>query len=127
MSDITDLIENKLEEKISAGKTRFDSVENNIDSALADVEPLVKDQLSKFGGDLKSYNSKFQNAMDTFNFPTNEPLPEVTNDIILYIYYLGLGMSGGVLLILLFYILGLFYGMCGNTPSETYSGDCCDR
>ena len=30
----------------------------------------------------------------------------------------GLGMSGGVLLILLFYILGLFYGMCGSTPSE---------
>ena len=39
----------------------------------------------------------------------------------------GLGMSGGVLLILLFYILGLFYGMCGNTPSEVYTGDCCDR
>ena len=40
---------------------------------------------------------------------------------------LGLGMSGGVLLILLFYILGLFYGMCGSTPSDVYSGECCDR
>lgn len=39
----------------------------------------------------------------------------------------GLGMSGAVLLILLFYILGLFYGMCGSTPSEVYTGECCDR
>ena len=54
-------------------------------------------------------------------------------------------MSGAVLLILMFYILGLFYGMCGSTPSEVrkqdlkifdgnlqkylqvYTGDCCDR
>ena len=27
-------------------------------------------------------------------------------------------MSGAVLLILMFYILGLFYGMCGSAPSE---------
>jgi len=127
LSDINDLIENRIEEKVSAGKSKFDSVDNNIDSALADVEPLVKDELGKFGGDLKSYNSKFQSAMRDLNFPTAEPLPEITDDIVKYIYYLGLGMSGGVLLILLFYILGLFYGMCGNTPSETYTGDCCDR
>lgn len=127
LSDITDLIENGLEEQVEVGKSRFDSVEQNIDQALADVEPLVRDELRKFGGDLKSYNNKFQSSMNNLNFPTTEPIPSVTSDVFQYIYYLGLGMSGGVLLILLFYILGLFYGMCGNTPSEVYTGDCCDR
>ena len=44
-----------------------------------------------------------------------------------YLYYLGLAMGGAVLLILLFYAVGLFYGMCGNTPHDMYTGDCCDR
>ena len=44
-----------------------------------------------------------------------------------YLYYLGLGMGGGVLLILIFYVVGLFYGLCGNTPHDLYTGDCCDR
>ena len=93
LSDINDLIENRIEEKVSAGKSKFDSVDNNIDSALADVEPLVKDELGKFGGDLKSYNSKFQSAMRDLNFPTAEPLPEITDDIVKYIYYLGINLQ----------------------------------
>ena len=93
LSDINDLIENRIEEKVSAGKSKFDSVDNNIHSALADVEPLVKDELGKFGGDLKSYNSKFQSAMRDLNFPTAEPLPEITDDIVKYIYYLGIKSS----------------------------------
>ena len=68
-------------------------MDNNIDSALADVEPLVKNELGKFGGDLKSYNSKFQSAMRDLNFPTAEPLPEITDDIVKYIYYLGINLQ----------------------------------
>ena len=89
LSDITDLIENGLEEQVEVGKSRFDSVEQNIDQALADVEPLVRDELRKFGGDLKSYNNKFQSSMNNLNFPTTEPIPSVTSDVFQYIYYLG--------------------------------------
>ena len=36
-------------------------------------------------------------------------------------------MGGGVLLVLIFYVAGLFYGLCGNSPHDMYTGDCCDR
>ena len=129
LTDISDLIENGIVEKVSRGLDSFNSVEDNINGALADVEPLVKAELRKFGGDLASYNSKFQTTInDNFVVPgTGEIIPELSGEIFQYIYYTGLGMGGAVLLILIFYILGLFYGMCGNTPSDMYSGDCCDR
>ena len=129
LTDISDLIENQIEEKVADGMVSFDSVNNNIDGALADVEPLVKAELQKFGADLKSYNNRFQSSINTnFVVPgSKEIIPEMSNEIFQYVYYVGLGMSGGVLLILMFYILGLFYGMCGNTPNDMYSGDCCDR
>ena len=54
-------------------------------------------------------------------------LSSVTELADTYLYYLGLGMGGGVLLVLIFYVAGLFYGLCGNSPHDMYTGDCCDR
>ena len=56
-------IENRLEEKVSAGKRNFDKIEENIRAALGDVRPQVERELGKFGGDLKGYNRKLQEAV----------------------------------------------------------------
>ena len=63
LDDISQLIENRLEEKVSAGRRNFDRIEENIRAALGDVRPLVERELSKFGGDLKGYNRKLQEAV----------------------------------------------------------------
>ena len=63
LADISQVIENRLEEKVSAGKRNFDKIEEKIRAALGDVRPLVKSELSKFGGDLTSYNRKLQEAL----------------------------------------------------------------
>ena len=89
MSDITDLIENRLEERIAVGKERFDAIETNIDEALAEVKPLVQAELSKFGGDLTSYNNKFRAGIRNLELPSPEPMPELANDVFQYIYYTG--------------------------------------
>ena len=89
MSDITDLIENRLEERIAVGKERFDAIETNIDEALAEVKPLVQAELSKFGGDLTSYNNKFRAGISNLELPSPEPMPELANDVFQYIYYTG--------------------------------------
>ena len=60
---ITQLIDERLEEKISDGKKNFDKIEETISSALSQVSPLVQPELSKFGGDLKGYNSKLKDAI----------------------------------------------------------------
>ena len=57
-----------------------------------------------------TYSSTFTTQVRGF---VSQPLTNLTSDL-----SPGLGMSGAVLLILMFYILGLFYGMCGSTPSE---------
>ena len=44
-----------------------------------------------------------------------------------YRFYLGLSMASLILLILLSFILGLFYGMCGKRPGGLYGDDCCNR
>ena len=44
-----------------------------------------------------------------------------------YMYYIGFGMSLMVLLVLICYVLGLFYGFCGNRPGNVYGDDCCNR
>ena len=89
LSDITDLIENRLEERIAVGKERFDAIETNIDEALAEVKPLVQAELSKFGGDLTSYNNKFRAGIRNLELPSPEPMPELANDVFQYIYYTG--------------------------------------
>lgn len=134
LADISQLIEDRLEEKVLAGKRNFDKIEETIRTALGDVRPLVKSELSKFGGDLKGYNTKLQEAIGNIDLRSSwekerldsrlQEAAEVADD---YLYYLGLAMAGAVLLILLFYVLGLFYGLCGNTPHDMYTGDCCDR
>ena len=96
MSDITDLIENRLEERIAVGKDRFDAIETNIDEALDEVKPLVQAELSKFGGDLTSYNNKFRAGIRNLELPSPEPMPQLANDVFHYIYYTGETFSGGV-------------------------------
>ena len=71
------------------GKEGFDAIETNIDEALAEVKPLVQAELSKFGGDLTSYNNKFRAGMRNLELPSPEPMPQLASDVFQYIYYTG--------------------------------------
>jgi hypothetical protein len=42
-------------------------------------------------------------------------------------YYVGLGLSSAVLLILVCFSLGVFYGMCGKRPGGLYGDECCNK
>lgn len=44
----------------------------------------------------------------------------------LFRYYIGLGLSCLVLLLLVCHVLGLFYGFCGKRPGNVYGDDCCN-
>ena len=44
----------------------------------------------------------------------------------LFRYYIGLGLSCLVLLLLVCHVLGLFYGFCGKRPGNVYGEDCCN-
>ena len=66
--------------------------------------------------------------MDTVSedIPRLQPKPTEYSE---YLLYIGLGMASMLLIVLVCFVLGLFYGFCGKRPGGgTYDGgdDCCN-
>ena len=63
LADISRLIEDRLEEKVSAGKRNFDKIEVTISEALGDLRPQVEAELNQFGSSLREENTYIQEAI----------------------------------------------------------------
>ena len=63
LADISQLIENRVEENVSTGKRNFDKIEGTIREALEDLRPDVEAELSQFGESLRKQNSYIQEAI----------------------------------------------------------------
>merc|ERR1719495_592256 len=131
--DISSLIDNDIEEKVKNGKNKLDSLEGEIEDSIEDIKPKVKSEIREMGVQLQRQNSEIQQALRQINddvASVQQEVPEQhlkTLPFVMMRYYLGLGMASTVLLILVLFILGLFYGMCGRRPGGLYGDDCCNR
>jgi len=131
LSDISDLIENNIEEKVMVGKAKFDEVEKQIEQNIEDIKPKVKSELREMGVQLENQNNKIKAALQEIDLAViKKDIPKLDDHTIEYVeyrYYIGLVMSSAILIILFCFILGLFYGMCGKRPGGLYGDDCCNR
>jgi len=133
LTDISSLIDNDIEEKVKNGKNKLDSLEGEIEDSIEDIKPKVKSEIREMGVQLQRQNSDIQQALRQINddvASVQQEVPEQhlkTLPFVMMRYYLGLGMASTVLLILVLFILGLFYGMCGRRPGGLYGDDCCNR
>merc|ERR1719167_2132780 len=133
LTDISSLIDNDIEEKVKNGKNKLDSLEGEIEDSIEDIKPKVKSEIREMGLQLQRQNSDIQQALRQINddvASVQQEVPEQhlkTLPFVMMRYYLGLGMASTVLLILVLFILGLFYGMCGRRPGGLYGDDCCNR
>eukprot|EP00090_Calanus_glacialis_P030997 TRINITY_DN5063_c0_g1_i1.p1 TRINITY_DN5063_c0_g1~~TRINITY_DN5063_c0_g1_i1.p1 ORF type:complete len:942 (-),score=271.59 TRINITY_DN5063_c0_g1_i1:188-3013(-) len=131
LSDISDLIENNIEEKVLVGKAKFDEVEKQIEQSIEDIKPKVKSELRQMGVQLQNQNNKIKAALQEVDLAViKKDIPKLDEHSLKYVeyrYYVGLVMSSAILMILLCFILGLFYGMCGKRPGGLYGDDCCNR
>jgi len=119
MSDISDLVKVK--------------VRVDVERQIGDIRPAIKTEIDKMGAELAEKSGQIQDVLNEFDgtlqvirddIPRQKHyLDEYGN----YLYYIGFGMSLMVLLILCCYVLGLFYGFCGNRPGNIYGDDCCNR
>ena len=130
LRDINELIESDIEEKVKNGKAKMDNLEGEIEGSIEDIKPKVKSEIRAMGNQLENQNNEIQSALREVDVAViQKDVPEIDRQAGLYIeyrYYVGLGMSGMILIILVCFIMGLFYGMCGKRPGG-YSEDCCNK
>lgn len=131
LRDINQLIDNDIQEKVNKGKARLDGLEGEIESSIEDIKPKVKSEIRAMGVELDRQNNQIQAALrDVDVAVVQKDIPQIdefSRDFVKYRYYVGLGMSSMVLLIVVCFILGLFYGMCGRRPGGMYGEECCNK
>ena len=122
-----------IEQKVRHGQEQLDQVKIDIENSMGDLRPQIKDEIAKMGQELhKTYRQiqevlkQVESGLDGVHHSVPNVQPEI-NEYGRYVYYIGLGMSCLVLLVLSCHILGLFYGFCGKRPGNVYGDDCCNR
>ena len=109
------------------------SVRVDVERQIGDIRPAIKNEIKKMGVELSEKSAQIQNVLNEFDgslqvIQTDIPRQQSHLDEYGgYLYYIGFGMSLMVLLVLICYVLGLFYGFCGNRPGNVYGDDCCNR
>ena len=133
MRDINELLNNNIMEKVEVGKEQLDNVKIAIENSIVGIRPKIKKEIRTMGRQLSDKAADIQRVLNEFDSTMgriNREIPKVKpdlNEYSNYIYYIGLGMSCLVLLILCCYVFGLFYGFCGKRPGNVYGDDCCNR
>jgi prominin 1 len=133
LKDIADLMNNDIEKNVRGGQKQLDKVKLDIEASMGDLRPKIKAEIRQMGQKLEEKAGQIQellNEVEAGLSSVHRDIPEVQpilDEYGLYAYYIGLGMSCLVLLILSCHILGLFYGFCGKRPGNVYGDDCCNR
>jgi len=128
---ITKFIEGDVDKKIKIGKEKIDNLETEIEEKIEDIKPKIKSEVRAMGLQLEKQSNQIQAALQQIDIGViQKKVPEIddhTLEFVEYRFYIGLGMSCLVLLILFCFIMGLFYGLCGTRPGGYYGDTCCNR
>lgn len=128
---IGNLIESDIEEKVKNGKAKMDNIEGEIEEKIEDIKPKIISEIREMGSKIENQNSQIQSSLQEIDVAIiQKQIPSIdryTRDFVENRYYIGLGMSSLILLILVCFIMGLFYGMCGKRPGGYYEDYCCNR
>jgi len=132
MKDISDLMNNDIERKVRGGQKQLNKITSDINRSIVDIRPKIKGEIRRMGRQLEQQANDIQTYLNEFDgsvAAVESDVPKIKPYLVEYgdyVFYIGLGMSLMVLLILLCYIFGLFYGFCGKRPGNMYGDDCCN-
>ena len=109
----------------------MDNLEGEIEGSIEDIKPKVKSEIREMGKQLENQNNEIQTALREIDVAVlQKDVPQIddyTGAYVEYRYYVGLGMASLILLILVCFVMGLFYGMCGKRPGGLYGEECCNQ
>ncbi|XP_076752857.1 LOW QUALITY PROTEIN: prominin-1-A [Xylocopa sonorina] len=132
-NNITALMSTEFVSEVNKGKNSFLNIEKDIQKAVHDTIPSVGAAIENLGNYLSSIARNMTAFLDNLNSDIDRvymkqlDVAQVQIDQYSpYRYYLGLGMSGIVLTVLMCLTFGLFCGICGKRP-DGYGDDCCNK
>lgn len=134
LNNVSALVENDIENEVLKGSKEFEKVRSSIQQSVDSNIPYIAQNIKKAGLAISDTAEKINNVLDKvqkiLSEYTSEPID--TGEAYLkeygdYRYYVGLGVSCTVLIVLSCLTFGLFCGYCGKRPDHGYNDDCCDK
>ncbi|KAK0097136.1 hypothetical protein PV326_003197 [Microctonus aethiopoides] len=133
LRNITSLMEGNIVSEVSQGRDSFLKIQRDIQRAVNQTIPVVSESVRNAGRSLADVSNNITSLIDRINSDINRvyiPHLKYAQDAIdqysMYRYYLGLGVSGVLLTVLMCLTSGLFCGICGKRP-DGYGDDCCNK
>ncbi|XP_075231383.1 prominin-like protein [Lycorma delicatula] len=134
LQNVSALLENNIEYEVSKGHEEFEKVKTSIQQSVDRNIPLISQNIKRTGVAIRKGAEKINKVLDKVQSMLSEytSQPVDMGEAYLkeygdYRYYVGLGVSSTVLVVLSCLTFGLFCGYCGKRPDGGYNDDCCDK
>ncbi|XP_066595040.1 prominin-like protein isoform X2 [Prorops nasuta] len=133
LRNITILMDGNIVSEVSQGRESFLKIQKDIQHAVNQTIPVVSasirragDYLASIANNMTSLIDRINNDIDKVYIRHLEVARTHIDQYSPYRYYLGLGISGVLLTVLMCLTFGLFCGICGKRP-DGYGDDCCNK
>ncbi|KAF3424770.1 hypothetical protein E2986_04140 [Frieseomelitta varia] len=132
LHNITMLMKGNIVSEVSQGKESFLKIQKDIQHAVNQTIPVVSASIRRIGVFCSSLATNMTMLIDRINVEIDRSVKNVDfarthiDQYSPYRYYVGLGISGILLTVLMCLTFGLFCGICGKRP-DGYGDDCCNK
>ncbi|RLU21443.1 hypothetical protein DMN91_005816 [Ooceraea biroi] len=133
LHNITVLMESNIVSEVSQGRETFLKIQKDIQHAVNQTIPVVSASIRRACDYLASVANNMTALIDRINVDIDrvyirhlEVARTNIDQYSPYRYYLGLGISGILLTVLMCLTCGLLCGICGKRP-DGYGDDCCNK
>lgn len=134
LQNVSALLESDIESEVSKGKEEFEQIRIYIQKTVDQSIPQISNTIKKVGNAIKTGAQNITKVLDEVRDSLNDHsshrvdigesyLKEYGH----YRYYVGLGVSSTLMVVLTCLTFGLFCGYCGKRPDGGYNDDCCDK
>lgn len=133
LRSVDDLVAGDLMHVISEGDSSLANLRRDLEEEISKNSPSVRNAIKSVGDSIKSITKDLTSAVDrvsneinTNAYPNLDKADDYIEQYGIYRFYVGLGVSSVILVIVICLIFGLLCGICGRRPSG-YGDDCCNK
>lgn len=133
LRNISYLLDANIVAEVNKGMDQLNNIQKEIQHAVNETIPIVKDAIQRAGKSIAGLDSevvqlidRIQRDIDRKYMPQLDLAKRHIDQFSPYRYYLGLGISAILLIVLTCLTFGLLCGICGKRP-DGYGDDCCNK
>lgn len=132
IGNVDDLISEEDIQTISESQQKLENIRKDINDTIHSRIPEVTDSIRRTGGAIKNISHVIDRTFDQISDQTGSVNNHLNTadayikEYYIYVYYVLLGISSTLLLVLMCIVCGLLCGICGKRP-DGYGDDCCNK